>query len=188
MQKFLLILVMMTTAINGNIQKVFRTIATYNIKQPMTKALASYTCRETSDYCSICPKRKKLFKPREYNDFYRAIIENNIDKVTFYLGHGMNVNHDFGHGLTPLHMCARYGHTELAELFIKHDSNVNAEHDLFGSPLHVAVFHNQIGLVKVLLAAKSYVHTQNYDGHTVLQIAKSNRFNEIYDLLIKAGA
>uniref|UniRef100_A0A8C0UHD9 Ankyrin 1 n=1 Tax=Cyanistes caeruleus TaxID=156563 RepID=A0A8C0UHD9_CYACU len=61
-------------------------------------------------------------------------------------------------GFTPLHVAAKYGKVDVAELLLAHDAHPNASGKNGLTPLHVAVHHNNLEIVKLLLPKGSSPH------------------------------
>ena len=117
-----------------------------------------------------------------------------IELVSVLLAINANIE-DKGHKneSTPLIEACDNGHEQIVELLLKHGANVNAKSACRNTPMHYAVQHNFVAIVKLLL---KYAPTNgglkleepNENGHTPLMEAASAGFVECAKLLIEAGA
>lgn len=93
-------------------------------------------------------------------------------------------------GVTFLHVAAKMGNKDLAQLLIQRGSNVNAMNSKNMTPLHcVALFSRSFELAKLLIKSGADVNIKCADGYTALHIlAWSLSSVEIARLLIASGA
>lgn len=74
------------------------------------------------------------------------------------------------------------------KLIEQHGINIHADDGSGAAPLHIAVFKNNLKVVKKLIALKADINTQSNNGTTPLHIAISNEKADIVAQLINAGA
>ena len=87
-------------------------------------------------------------------------------------------------GLTPLHLAALNGRTDIATLLLDHRANVNAKTRNGGlTPLDYAVTRGDLPMMKLLIARGADVHRG-----TTLHIAVTSADMEIARLLLNSGA
>lgn len=68
-------------------------------------------------------------------------IVSNMDEIAIDLvKKKINVNHQDGKGLSPLHYCAQYCNIRIAKLLLKNNANVNISDSYGNNPLWTAVF------------------------------------------------
>uniref|UniRef100_A0A8C3EAD3 Ankyrin-1 n=1 Tax=Corvus moneduloides TaxID=1196302 RepID=A0A8C3EAD3_CORMO len=91
-------------------------------------------------------------------------------------------------GFTPLHVAAKYGKVDVAELLLAHDAHPNAAGKNGLTPLHVAVHHNNLEIVKLLLPKGSSPHNSAWNGYTPLHIAAKQNQMEVASSLLQYGA
>uniref|UniRef100_A0A8C5UET0 Ankyrin 1 n=1 Tax=Malurus cyaneus samueli TaxID=2593467 RepID=A0A8C5UET0_9PASS len=93
-------------------------------------------------------------------------------------------------GFTPLHVAAKYGKVDVAELLLAHDAHPNAAGKVSNglTPLHVAVHHNNLEIVKLLLPKGSSPHNSAWNGYTPLHIAAKQNQMEVASSLLQYGA
>ncbi len=89
---------------------------------------------------------------------------------------------------TPLTWLARYGHTRLAENFIKKGADVNAKNGDGSTALMFAALQGHIETVTLLLDHKANINEENIDGCTPLAYAISQEHVETVIYLINSGA
>ena len=54
----------------------------------------------------------------------------------------------------PLHICARYGHLEVARALIEAGADVNAKKDNGETPLHFSAWHGHLEIARALIEAE----------------------------------
>uniref|UniRef100_A0A8C3JWW3 Ankyrin-1 n=1 Tax=Calidris pygmaea TaxID=425635 RepID=A0A8C3JWW3_9CHAR len=91
-------------------------------------------------------------------------------------------------GFTPLHVAAKYGKVDVAELLLAHDAHPNAAGKNGLTPLHVAVHHNNLEIVRLLLPKGSSPHSSAWNGYTPLHIAAKQNQLEVASSLLQYGA
>jgi hypothetical protein len=120
------------------------------------------------------------------------------------------------HSCTPLHLAARYGHSDVAELLLAnkanarvnnncttplhfamtadvaklllaHGADVNAKDSVGETPLAWAVSAGRKDVLEVLIASKADVNAKNNKGETPMQAAVAKGKQDIVDLLRQHG-
>ena len=149
---------------------------------------------------------------------HQAVFDGNIGAVKQHLDAGTDVNAKSAGGkLTPLHLAARSGQKEIAQLLIAKGADVNAKTKRGDTPLdqaiqlnrteivdllrehggkakapdidiHTAAFDRDIEAVKQHLAAGTDVNAKGRNGSTPLHSAASGGHGGIVELLIAKGA
>lgn len=92
------------------------------------------------------------------------------------------------HGFSPLHWCAKEGHTKLVEMLLSRGARVNATNMGDDVPLHLASAHGHYDIVQLLLKAKSDVSATNEHGNTPLHYACFWGYQHIAEELVNHGA
>lgn len=87
---------------------------------------------------------------------------------------------------SPLHMAVTRGAVNDVRLLLGGGADVNARTDVNMTPLHRAVCGGNVEIVSLLLAAGAEAQATCF-GQTALQVAKELGFQEIVDLLRRAG-
>lgn len=105
------------------------------------------------------------------------------------IDHGANVNQADHAGLTPLHIAAKKGKKDIAELLIEQGAQVNIrESHRKPTPLHFAVAYEKLEVAALLLAKQADVNAQMENDETALHIAAAHNNSALVDLLVKNGA
>ena len=118
--------------------------------------------------------RKKILKSSEL--LAVAVKANFVGIVKLLIGTGIDINHQDDQGETALHIAARLGHTECAELLLKGVAGLKADTEraekTFGwTPLHVACVDGQLSVVRCLIAFGAKLVKPDYSGWTALEHA-----------------
>lgn len=80
-------------------------------------------------------------------------------------------------GETPLHRAARFNHSAIARLLLRHGASLTTR-DLHGnSPLHVAAHTGKAEMVELLVGLGADMVIQNNVGATPLDVAKASTFS-----------
>ncbi|CAG5082832.1 Similar to ILK: Integrin-linked protein kinase (Cavia porcellus) [Cotesia congregata] len=90
-------------------------------------------------------------------DIFQWCREGNAMQVRVWLDdteHDMNQGDD--HGFSPLHWCAKEGHSKLAELLVSRGARINATNRGDDTPLHLASAHGHRDIVQLLLTARQF--------------------------------
>jgi ankyrin repeat protein len=118
-----------------------------------------------------------------------AAIRREIEKVRSLLEGGADVNAAQGDGMTGLHLAAKNGDPEMAELFIRAGADREARTRIGDhTPLHVACAGGSASVVKILVEAGSNVNATTTTGARPLHFAASSGSAEAVLLLIEHGA
>ncbi|XP_071572548.1 uncharacterized protein [Temnothorax nylanderi] len=104
-----------------------------------------------------------------------AAATKHLEVVSALILNGADVNARVINGFTPLHCAVENGHEKIANILLKHGSNVNAV-DKVGNntPLHYAAKDGHEGIVKALLKNKANANIATLTGRTPLHLAAQN--------------
>lgn len=165
-----------------------------------------------------CPLCRKFFKilpaTFEFKDIFSAVKAGDLEAVKQFLATGIDSNCTTDHTQTPLHIAARYGHREIAELLLKSGAHVNAQskgRHTYGNdfilidntpkprtivsslmegttPLHLASTNNHVNLVKLLLNNGANIYAKDNNKDTALLDAARHGNLECVNVLLEHGA
>ncbi len=122
------------------------------------------------------------------DEFYDAVIANDVDRASYLLGKGANVNGLSNLGETALTTAARAGCMEMMRLLVKHGARVDRPDGDGLTPLMGAVQRDQAAAVVFLLAHGAAIEKGAPPGFTPLSLAiEEQQFDAAY-ALIEAGA
>ncbi|XP_065191743.1 26S proteasome non-ATPase regulatory subunit 10-like isoform X1 [Sycon ciliatum] len=107
--------------------------------------------------------------------------------------HSVEVNEEdeIRHNWTLLHHCAWRGKDRLANILIGRGANINVQDSLYRwTPLHYAVNHNRINVIKVILSHDSDGVTldttlRDREGRTALDLARQQQHEGFVQLLVE---
>ncbi|KAF0888402.1 hypothetical protein E2562_014219 [Oryza meyeriana var. granulata] len=85
-----------------------------------------------------------------YTPLAYAVRGGTVDCVRYLLDHGANTDKRGKDGLAPLHLATVQGKCDIAKVLLSKGADVDAFSDR-GTPLHLAAFFKQDGVMKILL-------------------------------------
>jgi ankyrin repeat protein len=119
---------------------------------------------------------------------HNKVEENNIPEVLNIIEYGANINVTDCDGGTPLHLAAKYGHTQTAIALIERGADVNATDYDEATPLHLAIWKGKKEIAIALMDRGADVHAKNKRSWTPLHLAAQCGNKEIAIALIEHGA
>ena len=115
---------------------------------------------------------------------HRAAEEGDIEAVKKHLAAGANKNVRAGKWRdTPLHRAAFWGYTEVVELLINNEVDVNAKDKYGCTPLHDAAEYSHLEIAEMLINRAPDMNALDINGDTPLDLANG----ETADLIRKHG-
>ena len=137
------------------------------------------TTHETSTNVS-CSYWKNVQEQHEQNESRK------LDDLEFHM-YQMDICHC---GYTPLHLAARYGHTNIGMRLIDSGAQVDARDCHGATPLHVAACNNHVEFVYLLLSstASADINSRTLNGSTPLHTAAACGVVDVINLLLCLGA
>ena len=118
------------------------------------------------------------------NSLHRAAEEGDIEAVKKHLAAGANKNVRAGKWRdTPLHRAAFWGYTEVVELLINNEVDVNAKDKYGCTPLHDAAEYSHLEIAEMLINRAPDMNAVDNNGDTPLDLANG----ETADLIRKHG-
>lgn len=125
------------------------------------------------------------------DDLFAAIEKNDIQKVSYLIAIGADVNaKDPYASMSPLMMAAYDGYTEIAKLLIEKGAEVNAKGgvEMDMTPLIFSASQDRLDMVRLLIEHGANVNVKTRYGWTPLFFAVSRSKVDIAKLLIERGA
>lgn len=136
----------------------------------------------------------------------QAARSGNIDQVRTLLKAGAKINIKY-QGKTALNIAASYGHYEIVNILIEYNADVNEQDNNGNTPLILTIkaladiknkerftiyqlkLETYESIIKALINAKANLNiTVESDNITALDIAKAEKLNSIFEMLLDAGA
>ena len=115
---------------------------------------------------------------------HRAAEEGDIEAVKKHLAAGANKNVRAGKWRdTPLHRAAFWGYTEVVELLINNEVDVNAKDKYGCTPLHDAAEYSHLEIAEMLINRAPDMNALDINGDTPLDLANG----ETADLIRRHG-
>jgi ankyrin repeat protein len=127
-------------------------------------------------------------KHNEYNCslLFAALKGDTNLLISLLLSDGVNVNYQGSHNNTALHLAARFGHVETANILIKAGADLEAENFIYCyRPLHFAVLYNHVDIVSMLLQAGANINAVTHKKDSALHLATVKNYSDVTAKLIK---
>jgi len=134
--------------------------------------------------------------PRD--EFLYAASTNDLATVKKMLGEGRDINATGEFDYTALHMAARNGHIEMAQLLVTQGADIDARNKSGMTPLHWAARTGQLSVVQYLVSQGAEINAlgdvpdptdvTQITQVTPIDIAASNSHYEVVDWLKENGA
>lgn len=97
-----------------------------------------------------------------------ACLENDIDKVKYWLDQGANPNYYSHMDNIPLGWAIYHHNTEMAKLLLKYKADPNYEYKYVRNLLHTAIFYKDPEMVQVLIDGGADIWKKNSEGNAAL--------------------
>uniref|UniRef100_A0A0D6QR20 MSP domain-containing protein n=1 Tax=Araucaria cunninghamii TaxID=56994 RepID=A0A0D6QR20_ARACU len=123
------------------------------------------------------------------NLVFRSLLENGSPKdVKEVLLRGSDVNSKYEQDLTPLHIAAIRGSSEVMQALCDSGAIVDAKDSAQKTPLLEAAFYGHVKVVKILLSAGADKEIADARGYTALHVAASCNKIQVLISLLDSGA
>ena len=117
-------------------------------------------------------------------ELFKAVDNENLEKVKKIIKSGVDVNSMFKIGWTPLMKAIITKNKEMIKTLIDAGANVNAKSSDMGfTPIMIAIGHDFVGITKILLNNGADISIKDKEGHTPLMQAKEESIPQIVKLL-----
>jgi quinoprotein dehydrogenase-associated probable ABC transporter substrate-binding protein len=122
------------------------------------------------------------------DEFDDAVLASDMQRVTFLVGKGADVNKPNEQGDTPLNIAALQRNPDLVNFLLDHHADVKARGSDGMTPLLKAVMQDDTGTLKALVAHGADLESRTSDGATPLAFAIAQNNLKAALALIDAGA
>ena len=152
------------------------------------------------EICTDSKLKLRLYVGDDYNEgyvfgdknnsgkLYQAVKEDNLEKLQSLLDSDNAPDILYECNNTLLHLAARYGYIEIAQLLLKKKCDVNKANDLGETPLHLAAHYGCYRMVEFLLNNNANLYQKDECGYSSIDYAASTCFKDVFDLLISHAA
>ncbi|MVN92751.1 ankyrin repeat domain-containing protein [Mucilaginibacter aquatilis] len=86
-------------------------------------------------------------------------------------------------GICPIHLAVAGNHTDVVQMLIEHNVQINTQHDTGITPLHYAARNGNLEMLVVLLENGADVSIRMEDGKLAADLARENGHEEIASIL-----
>ncbi|XP_044738611.1 ankyrin-1-like isoform X4 [Chrysoperla carnea] len=159
-----------------NVKNWFGQTPLYNAIQNNRLEITELLLKHKSDINAIGIDRK--------TPLFNAIEKENLKITKLLLDNGANVK-DFP---KLLNIAVNRGCTEIVELLLQHNANVNVKNRYGQTPLYDAIQNNRLEITELLLKHKSDINAEGKNRKTPLFYAIENQNLKITKLLLDNGA
>lgn len=119
---------------------------------------------------------------------YLAVKNGHVELVKFFLEKGVNPNAvitEDDEAATLLIAAINYDQSEVVDLLLSYGANPNYSNKQIDTPLHMAVYNNNIDAVRALIAFDANPNINNQKGYSPLYLAKLCGNDEIAQTLLE---
>lgn len=103
---------------------------------------------------------------------WKSVQDRNIDEVKRYLPHITNINSTLDlNCYSIMHEAAYQGHSEILQLIIDANGDINSWTLDVERPLHMAVLKNSVDNIRILIKHGAKLYAEDYDSQTALHKA-----------------
>ena len=121
-----------------------------------------------------------------FSVFNRFLVREGFTAIAENLG--VDVNQTNTYGETPLHVAAKFGKFDVAQLLLDRGADVNKARNYGVTPLYIAAERGQLAVAQLLLDRGADVNKAVMHGRTPLYIAAYNGQLAVAQLLLDRGA
>jgi ankyrin repeat protein len=156
-----------------DLQTPLHAVVNRKIAEQLVQMGANVDCRDRSGFTPL----------------HVAAADGHPEIAELLLAHGADVDAKDNNGRTPLHEASSGGHFEVAEQLFAKGASVDPRDEAMGwTPLHLAVQHEYIHIMVLLMKKGADINAWDASGYTSLHLAAMGESKEIADALIKSGA
>lgn len=131
-------------------------------------------------------KSQRYVDCNERHPIHWAAVEGKV-KMVRLLKDDIGLTDRFG--WTALHLAAIYEHKHLLRYITQdHAERMNTGDSRLRTPLHLAVEHDLVDTVQMLIQAGAKVNTAAEDGSSPLHVAAKQKQNKVLEMLLQKGA
>lgn len=116
-----------------------------------------------------------------------AIRRGNLTEVQAFLNSGIDVNHRFEQGDTPLMLASRGNRLDIVQLLIKNGADVHAKNDWDRTALHEAV-ENSFQITRLLVEQGADINALTFENYSPLHLVARENNIGMSKFLIEHGA
>jgi len=132
---------------------------------------------------------ERVHQVKNRESLFEAVNKGDIEQLKLLISEGADVNIRDQKDMTPLHLTAGNGNTDIASILIDNGADVNTRIDEYGvTPLHVAAVWGKTAVAELLLAKGADINAQTRRGETALEFAIRNDHPDVLELLLANGA
>ena len=113
--------------------------------------MSSFNKELSSTKIQDCQGSMSYRKIKIFESLWKAVRSNNIQEVKEILASGIEINDMSKNSQTVLHLAAGLGHDQIAKLLISNGAKIYAKDNSGFTPLHYAVWFNQLKIVEMLI-------------------------------------
>jgi len=148
----------------------------YALKDGNTEEF-KYNFIKTNNGCLLRPYDKSLV--------LHAVLENQLDILSFLIQQGCDINQADDSGMTPLHAAAINNNVKAVEILLSANAEVDIEDKFGNTPLAQAVFSckEDIAVVKLLFERGANPSHSNINGSSPISFAIKTKKKPVVDLL-----
>jgi ankyrin repeat protein len=156
----------------------------YFEQKPLFDAIEN---NEYKKFKNIIDKKYGLIYSKSFfgDSLLHAAVNNNRVNITKYLiDKALDVNTKGANNATPLHLAAKTGNVEIANILLKSGADLSSKaYKPSLLPIHVAAVHGNLTLIKLFICYGADINATDGSGQSLIDIALMKKKQNIVDFL-----
>ncbi|SOV22829.1 ankyrin-repeat protein, putative [Plasmodium sp. DRC-Itaito] len=112
--------------------------------------------------------------PHNRTALWYSCRNGSLKMARLILKKGSNINHKDSKGMSPLHICVKYGHINIAKFLIENKADIDIKDNEGQTPIFYAIIYKHYDIVKLLIENGADVQIKDNNKASVYDYADFN--------------